>query len=483
MVRIQARQILPLLFATKVLFATAVAQCNAAPSNPVTKVYFSQGMQSDSTDAMLTVQLLCDTYKARLESARDFDPLYRNEQYAFAAAINPTNGWIADFAQVLQQKAEEIGIADSGLTAEEIYNWIVNNLTEDEVKQLIQKSKLITNKFALDIAVTENNLLWLANQLANRIAEAMSENRSVSTQHLSQYLANLDNDERVIVIAYSQGNLFANKVVGAIRNSNSTDAESIKILGVATPASSSAIHDFYVTAFDDSVINLLRNFVGDVASGNVANVPPTVEDFRESTRHFFEESYFESPSGALPLPSRRKIDFELLRLAVQMPYPRQTSTAQYISFSIGNPGVAGDGISIQGNNIGPTTLFGSINEVIPIGQAGEAITFSVYSTELITGMGIGVGFIGANCKFGSGTVSISAPPIRGVSGRALVLDRSLIQDLVDFAHAFGGSECANVSIDDFYVSRVNLDGVNTIDAAAIGIGINVFPNLTTPPPN
>jgi len=307
------------------------AQCNNEPvvlAQPTTRIYFSQGMHSDSDKAFKAVQLLCYTQRNTLEGLRDESFAYNNEQFIFFAALNPTTGPISDLAQVLQQKAEELGITDDGLTAEEIYNWIIGDLSEEQVKVLINNNTSIENPILLDFLITKENLTFLSERLAEAIPEQMIEERRVSTEHLSQYLGAINLGERVFVIAYSQGNLFTNKVVNLIRNSPETNTDGIKILGVATPASANTVSDNYITALDDEVINILRSAIPDVALGTTDNIPGAVEDFRDITKHFFEQSYYSSPAGVQQLLTRTEINLELEELAATTPFPNKTSTSR-----------------------------------------------------------------------------------------------------------------------------------------------------------
>jgi hypothetical protein len=126
---------------------------------------------------------------------------------------------------------------------------------------------------------------------------------------VSGYLDELQAGRRVIVVAHSQGNLYANASHAAIAASDSTVLTSFGIVGVADPAEIS--FNGYVTSDDDLVINALRTLGETVLPANV-HVPVT-DDF---TGHFFEATYINAQ-----LPARARVVSLLASVAGGLPYP------------------------------------------------------------------------------------------------------------------------------------------------------------------
>src|SRR6185295_5757868 len=97
---------------------------------------------------------------------------------------------------------------------------------------------------------------------------------------------------RVIVVAHSQGNLYANACHAALAGQDSTTLASFGIVGVASPAEFS--FNGYVTSDHDNVINALRTLGKTVLPANV-RVPTSLGDF---TGHLFEATYMNAQLAA-----------------------------------------------------------------------------------------------------------------------------------------------------------------------------------------
>ena len=135
-------------------------------------------------------------------------------------------------------------------------------------------------------------------------------------EHMVQkYRNDLLAGRRVVVIAHSQGNLFANDAVSQVRASLPDQAESIRIIGVANPSNIQLDHTTYYTADDDRVIEALR-LGQDVLPANLDNDPGLLNDHRDFLNHNFIKSYFSSY-----LLSREKIDNDLFAFIRVMPFP------------------------------------------------------------------------------------------------------------------------------------------------------------------
>ena len=160
--------------------------------------------------------------------------------------------------------------------------------------------------------------LYRSLSLGNTILQEVDPG-TVAT-HVECYLQNLKEGKRVVVVAHSQGNLYANDAIDAVEEAAPEGAASIAIVGVATPASRIAgDRSGYVTAKDDTVIDFLRAVPGArVLKGNVDNDPGVFRDTRDFLKHAFGKSYFDAR-----LKSRALIDALMNVLATELPFPNE----------------------------------------------------------------------------------------------------------------------------------------------------------------
>lgn len=287
--------------------------CSVASSTKINHVYYANGILTDSVKGNFAVIDLHKAYKNKMET------LDSGSEYHFFLAKNPTQGVLTDIVQVLQQKQEELGIVDNGLSAYQVYQWIQAGLSAEEIRLLISVSVGIVRKNALAALITEDKLRQLADTMITASADALTDRLDVSALHVNYYEADLLSGKRVFIFAHSQGNLFTNKAISDVKNRNANLAGSIGLIGVATPANSVPTGSIYITADDDFIINGLR-LVADVLPSNIDNDPGLFGDFRSVTNHFFIRDYFDE--GLL---SRGKIDSEMERLARNLPYPALTA--------------------------------------------------------------------------------------------------------------------------------------------------------------
>jgi len=463
---------------------------NVTGTFPTTNIYFSSGILTDSIDTQLGSVRLCDALEENLERLRDRELGFENEQFSFLPSINPSQGPITDIAQVLQQRAGQLGISDEVITPNLIYDAVIKQLSPEEVRTLIIASGVIDDREFLADSVTEDSLRVLSDLLVQAWGEALSDRRVVEQLHFETYRDALASGRRVIVVAHSQGNLFANKTVSAIKSQFPDYADSIEVLGVATPDSEMS-SGFYLTARDDTIINLLRNLVGDIASINlIDNRPILGPEIREEFKHLFDESYF------LPLlPSRLLIFEELARLSREMPYPEgrtpNMGEFRYLSFLTGDPGLPGDGIFIESEpSPTPGSSFFLITPDLLLTDVSETgIQLTVFGdqppNDFNIRISIGVeGFRTSSCGVTSGG-SVLSPRFNGSIGRTIFYSPAIIQTLISNARRL----CPSVSQNRFKIQSIGIGSQGSlfpervrIDAAAIGLGEGIFPTVAAPVP-
>ncbi len=130
-------------------------------------------------------------------------------------------------------------------------------------------------------------------------------------RHVQRYKELLMEGNRVLVVAYSQGALYANAAYGSLANDNRMPMDAFTLVSVGSPASYVAGDGPYYTLLNDMVIASLRMAFPNTLPGNVSN---TGQD-RDWKHHSFIDSYLNGEqSGPLIINS-------VLSEASTLPWP------------------------------------------------------------------------------------------------------------------------------------------------------------------
>lgn len=109
-------------------------------------------------------------------------------------------------------------------------------------------------------------------------------------RHIDSYRSLLMEGNRVLVVAHSQGNLYANAAYANLaRDDNHLQMNAFGIVAVATPSSQVAGGGSYYTLTNDLVIDTVRLFYWDTLPGNVTNSVPD-SDWKH---HSFVDAYLK----------------------------------------------------------------------------------------------------------------------------------------------------------------------------------------------
>lgn len=107
-------------------------------------------------------------------------------------------------------------------------------------------------------------------------------------QHVARYSASIREGRRVMVVAHSQGNFYANEARTRLALIPGVTLGSYGIVGVASPASMVTTGGPYTTLVDDAVINAVRAANPFTLSPNTTNPSGTS---RDAQNHSFVDSY------------------------------------------------------------------------------------------------------------------------------------------------------------------------------------------------
>lgn len=243
-----------------------LATPSAADCGGYTLVY-SNGIMNDEGSIGESMVLLEAAFG---DTVNDLPLDYKN-------ALDRSNGFYLDVASVLQQQADLY--AGDGLTWSDIIS-IYFGLTpigialsiitgiNDALQQFI-----ITNTAALMSQYAD---------LSDTIAATLAE-------HVALYQDLLDNHQRVLIVAHSQGTIYANAAYAEVMSTPDNPKDALRIVSVAALVPSIADgKGRYVTSSNDLAVNLLRTGANNsILAANVDD-PASTADFKG---HGFKEIY------------------------------------------------------------------------------------------------------------------------------------------------------------------------------------------------
>ncbi|MDR2905998.1 MAG: hypothetical protein LBU73_08605 [Helicobacteraceae bacterium] len=305
-----------------------------------TTIFFTNGIFTQPDDAFRNLKAIESAYANELKNR------YPHEYFKFELVYNPTVSLFGDLSEVVHQKAIEKGILTGGIK--------YNNEFCDEYPNFCIFEKNIEWYLKTVLPQLDQNR---SDEMIRLLAETAAQKSKtlellITTENniTQKYLNALENSERVIIFAYSQGNLFANTAARLATNELSgkynqeESKKGLKIIHIATPAN----HVFqtfqyagqmyinsnvwengkswyqtwqnaspYITANDDLVIYWVRMIYSDILPGNIDNNPDGLEDTRDVLNHSFLQAYF-----APQLPSRAEIDKQFWSLIETIHFPR-----------------------------------------------------------------------------------------------------------------------------------------------------------------
>jgi hypothetical protein len=249
-----------LLMCTSNSYATE----NACAVGDTTEIYFVNGVWNTLAQARDGQNILQDAYQTSAQSQ------YPNQTFEFKLAYNYHASKVRDVIEVIGQKLNEIADEDANtLTAAQYFNlYMTVKSFEDVVPSQARPLTVVIEEY-----------------LAGRITEAVT-----ASSHIQKYQTDLQEGKRVLLVAHSQGNLFANQAIAALMDEYGS---SIGLLGVASPAALTYNNSPYYTAHDDRVIDALR-IIHDVLPSNIENDPGVFNDDRDFSNHQFNSSYLAS---------------------------------------------------------------------------------------------------------------------------------------------------------------------------------------------
>lgn len=228
-----------------ILLATLIASpAFAAPA----AVVFVNGIQNTFDDSVASMLVLKANMKAK---KLDKDFVYGN-------AYNASNGFFSDMWQVFQQKKHETqnvkdfwrmldgGTTQAGWMSQDIYDKYLNSLSTSSMPEL--------------------------------------------PEHLKMYRQYLAEGRKLVLVAHSQGNLYANAEQNMLVSGPRSAQGKISSVGVASPAQYLLPGSSYITSSWDQVINGLRMIKNALPS----NISIGFQPAQDTLGHSFVKIYMNN---------------------------------------------------------------------------------------------------------------------------------------------------------------------------------------------
>lgn len=234
------------------------------------KVYYLNGIFTDAADR----------YNSTQRVKNMLDNTYNGEPVEFSESINPSL-WFEDLLEVFAQKIAE----DPTLSWQLFFRWASGQFINQILDQALED--FLGTHGSHDIA-----------QAVASLSSPQAYTDPTVVGHASTYSSDLLAGKRVMVVAHSQGNLYANAIFGRLQstNTNDYDLNAFGIAAVASPANFVATGDDYVTSDTDHIIDLfVRPWAPATLPDNDNSVPFTTSADRWG--HGFLQIYTNSQFG------------------------------------------------------------------------------------------------------------------------------------------------------------------------------------------
>lgn len=264
-----------------------------------TSVYYINGINNTEDYAAKMLEKIQEEYSAKLAKEYPLDKI------SFALAYNETyndfkkyGGIHHDYDELKKQKWYEQQIyfknKNRCVNCDDYEYWYQHKLFHDVTKNLDE---------------INDRCIPPAPDPAETI-------RKTFAKHTTFYKNDLEHGKRIILIAHSQGNLYANM---ALRELRPKYTKNVGMIGLGSVAGYQYSNTFYYTSHDDIVVNLFRNepykieFDWSTLSGRILYykiLPGNIKNYNvwgslgeRSDFHEFYSGYFRQK-----IPSRAKVD-------------------------------------------------------------------------------------------------------------------------------------------------------------------------------
>ena len=277
---------------------------SAPLGDSITNIIFINGMMNTEEAARINLRHIRNAYEDILSTH-----MFPGD-YIFRLGFNETRGRIGDAAEILFQWETEFGQSPSPL------QWLAPIISEEYYEEAMGFSannrNITTN--------TRDNVRKFIDRVAETMRrldiETVTKYHAQTTNYMRAIIDNsFENNHRVIIIAHSQGNLYANELIAHYRQ-NDTDyhLNRAAVLNIAPPTASPSTSWWFTNRLDWTIIGVRARF-WNTLPGFDNWVINSNDDPREWSQHSFWESYFHPD-----LRSRQLIDSVFFKYAKELPF-------------------------------------------------------------------------------------------------------------------------------------------------------------------
>lgn len=242
----------PIVFAFIVFYVTpAYAECDNPNAHESVRIYFANGMNNTEEGAYNSQKALMDELGMQNKD--------------FGIAYNDNENWLTQLLEAYHQRKNE---------SDDFWYWL---------RHMNEAPQWFRDEYV---------------QKVGRFNENMVRNDPDLQRHIRKYVADLVSGKKVVIVAHSQGNFYANNAYRYIKINYPEYKNSIGIVSAANPSNwvegggSYVLNDVYTTNPEDLVINLVRILYPDTLP---ANVPP-YDNPSSLSDHEFVTIYFAPDS-------------------------------------------------------------------------------------------------------------------------------------------------------------------------------------------
>lgn len=217
--------------------ATLIAVCISVISAPaVSSAAISSCSAANYSVIYINGIWTADAKPAALELQRALGATHNGQSVKVSIAYNKTHGKTSDLADVFRQKLNEYPGVAAELLIKALTSGIGSGLPEPLV-EFIRSYNVGKIRDAGSVGYNDDDLRDIVGFIRGSITE----------------------NQKILLVPHSQGNLYANSAYAALTSgADAIPSGSIKIFGIASPASNMAGNSDYITSTNDLVINGLR---------------------------------------------------------------------------------------------------------------------------------------------------------------------------------------------------------------------------------
>lgn len=228
-------------------------------------VYFGNGIMHDEVNSNGSRNLLREA----------IGTMYVNQPIDFQVSVNPSGGFLPDLIESFAQKLAE----DPTLQWSMFFRWISGQFINSALS--IAFDDLIGTRAVNSVA-----------QEVTRLSSPAAFSDPTVVRHSETYRDQLLAGKKILIVAHSQGNLYANAVYRRLASTSGVNISAVSIAAVATPANSVVSGEGYVTTDADQVIGLVRLVAPATLADNEFSVP--LLPAADRLGHGFNEIYISS---------------------------------------------------------------------------------------------------------------------------------------------------------------------------------------------